>query len=121
MSNPHKRYSRTSRQSTTVVSSPQSNANNNNSTQNDGGNSNLDDSGIYTPLPKHIPFPDVPHSNEIINEIFIFLFTIVSAAAQFMHLYRTVWWLPDSHTNHTMVCGFKLLDLIKLVIFFVFF
>lgn len=58
------------------------------------------------PLPKHINFPDVPH-NEFFNELFIFAFTIVSVLTQFMHLYRTVWWLPDSYTHQTIVrfCG----------------
>lgn len=63
----------------------------------------FDENSIYTPLPKHIPFPDVPSSSEILNEFFIFMFSLISAGAQFMHLYRTVWWLPDSYTNHTIV------------------
>lgn len=54
------------------------------------------------PLPKHINFPDVPH-NEFFNEFFIFAFTIISVLTQFMHLYRTVWWLPDSYTHQTIV------------------
>lgn len=62
-------------------------------------------SGLTTyPLqPKHIRFPDVPYSSELINELMIFVYTIIATAMQFLHLYRTVWWLPESNTNQTMV------------------
>lgn len=67
------------------------------------GGVNYDEQHSYAPLPKHIPFPDVPHNIEFVSEFSIFFFTLIAAGAQFMHLYRTVWWLPDSYTNHTMV------------------
>jgi hypothetical protein len=73
------------------------------SNSNPDGTNNCDDSNqTYAPMPKHIAFPDVPHSPEILNELLIFVFTIVSAGGQFMHLYRTVWWLPDSFTHQIM-------------------
>lgn len=53
--------------------------------------------------PKHIRFPDVPYHSELLNELLMFAYTIMAAAMQFMHLYRTVWWLPESNTNQTMV------------------
>lgn len=61
--------------------------------------------GIQTclPQPKHIRFPDVPYSSELVNELMIFMYTMIATAMQFLHLYRTVWWLPDSNTSQTMV------------------
>lgn len=53
--------------------------------------------------PKHVRFPDVPYHSELLNELLMFAYTIIAAAMQFMHLYRTVWWLPESNTNQTMV------------------
>lgn len=53
--------------------------------------------------PKHVRFPDVPYHSELLNELMMFAYTIIAAALQFMHLYRTVWWLPESNTNQTMV------------------
>lgn len=53
--------------------------------------------------PKHVRFPDVPYHSELLNELMMFAYTIIAAAMQFMHLYRTVWWLPESNTNQTMV------------------
>lgn len=59
--------------------------------------------GNYPPQPKHIRFPDVPYSSELVNELMIFVYTMIATAMQFLHLYRTVWWLPESNTNRTMV------------------
>lgn len=52
---------------------------------------------------QHIRFPDVPYSSELVNEFMIFLYTMIATAMQFLHLYRTVWWLPESNTNQAMV------------------
>lgn len=57
----------------------------------------------YPMQPKHIRFPDVPYSSELVNELMIFVYTMIATAMQFLHLYRTVWWLPESNTNQTMV------------------
>lgn len=57
----------------------------------------------YPLQPKHIRFPDVPYSSELVNELMIFIYTIIATAMQFLHLYRTVWWIPESNTNQTMV------------------
>lgn len=55
------------------------------------------------PPPKHIPFPDVPQQSEIVCEMVMFLYTGLAASAQFLHLYRSVWWLPESNTKHIVV------------------
>lgn len=60
-------------------------------------------SSSYVPQPKHIRFPDVPYQSELLNELMVFSYTIISAAMQFLHLYRTVWWLPESNTEQSMV------------------
>lgn len=57
----------------------------------------------YPIQPKHIRFPDVPYSSELVNELMIFAYTLIATAMQFLHLYRTVWWLPESNTNQAMV------------------
>lgn len=57
----------------------------------------------YPTQPKHVRFPDVPYSSEIVNELMIFAYTLIATAMQFLHLYRTVWWLPESNTNQAMV------------------
>jgi len=61
-----------------------------------------EENNTYAGLPKHITFPEVPHNSEFLNELWMFVFTILAAATQFLHLYRTVWWLPNSHTHQTM-------------------
>lgn len=58
----------------------------------------------YPPI-KHIPFPPLASQfqSDLINEWLLFAFSFWAAGLQFLHLYRTVWWLPDSYTNQTMV------------------
>lgn len=60
-------------------------------------------SGNFAPSPKHIPFPDIPSNSDLINECIIFLFALFSAGMQFLHIYRTAWWFPESHVNHAIV------------------
>lgn len=57
--------------------------------------------------PKHIPFPDIPQNSELLNEFLMFAYTALAASMQFLHLYRSVWWLPESHSKHAMVFFFN--------------
>lgn len=58
---------------------------------------------MYTPFPKHVPYPNTEQSSELMNELFIFGFTIIASATQFLHLYRSVWWLPNSYNRQAVV------------------
>lgn len=62
---------------------------------------------VPPPPPKHIPFPDVPQSSEMLNELLMFGYTSLATSLQFLHLYRTVWWLPESHTKYAMVSKYS--------------
>lgn len=53
--------------------------------------------------PKHYPFPNIPIDDDIFFEFLMCFFTIMSASLQYLHLYRTVWWLPHSYTNQAVV------------------
>lgn len=53
--------------------------------------------------PKHIPIPHIPQESAIVFETYMFAFTTVASFLQFLHLYRSVWWLPQSYTRYTMV------------------
>ncbi|XP_053685167.1 transmembrane protein 39A-B [Sabethes cyaneus] len=78
-----------------------------------GGNSALngEEDGQYSfgvPFPKHVPFPNKDFSSEVMNEFIIFMFTAIASATQLLHLYRTVWWLPNSYTHQAV--NFYLID-----------
>lgn len=62
---------------------------------------------LTTPLPKHLPFPDLPQESELLHELLIFFYTIIASTMQFLHIYRTVWWLPNSYRSEAMVKYFK--------------
>lgn len=65
--------------------------------------------------PKHIPFPYIPQDSELLFEIMNFIFTLVATGLQFLNLYRTAWWLPQSYNNQAMVSYcFVMLNLEKL-------
>lgn len=53
--------------------------------------------------PKHFPFPNTPIENDCFFEGLMCIYTVFAAGLQFLHLYRSVWWLPHSYTNHAMV------------------
>lgn len=66
-------------------------------------NNNSSNTSAYPTQPKHLRFPDGWNS-EVLNELIMFAFAVIATAMQFLHLYRTVWWLPESHTSQSMVC-----------------
>ena len=41
-------------------------------------------------------------------EAFVFVFSIVTLGLQYINLYKTVWWLPNSHSNYAL--NFYLID-----------
>ncbi|KDR22636.1 hypothetical protein L798_12768 [Zootermopsis nevadensis] len=58
--------------------------------------------------PKHIPIPSIPQDGKFVFEVIMFVFTGMTSFLQFLHLYRTVWWLPQSYTRFAM--NFYLID-----------
>lgn len=58
--------------------------------------------------PKHIPVPSIPQEGNFKFEITMFVFTVMTSFLQFIHLYRSVWWLPQSYTRYTV--NFYLID-----------
>ncbi|KAI1294644.1 Transmembrane protein 39A [Halotydeus destructor] len=59
--------------------------------------------------PKHIALPRLPGEHELLFEFNTVVLFIVAMATQYLNLYRTVWWLTQSHTNTFM--NFHLIDL----------
>lgn len=55
------------------------------------------------PAPKHIPFPTTPVDSDLFFEAMMCFYTVVCTMLQYLHLYRSVWWLPHSYTNHAVV------------------
>ncbi|XP_070508466.1 transmembrane protein 39A [Chironomus tepperi] len=71
-------------------------------------------------VPKHIAFIQscfTQGENEILSELIIFMFTLIAASSQFVHLYRSVWWHPESYHNYSM--NFYLIDKSLVVFIFV--
>ncbi|XP_059479426.1 transmembrane protein 39A isoform X2 [Neocloeon triangulifer] len=60
------------------------------------------------PSQRHIPMPDIAVDGELFHECLMFMFSSVSCGLQFLHLYRSVWWLPMSNSKYAM--NFYLVD-----------
>lgn len=71
----------------------------------DGGTDDrqLSNNATYPTQPKHLRFPDASFHSEVLNELIMFGFSVIATAMQFLHLYRTIWWVPESHTSQSMV------------------
>lgn len=53
--------------------------------------------------PKHVPIPVVPVDGQLTFEALSLAISIIAACLQLLNLYRTVWWLPHSYNNYSMV------------------
>ena len=53
--------------------------------------------------PKHVPIPAVPVDGQLMFEALSLGISIVAACLQLLNLYRTVWWLPQSYNEYSMV------------------
>ncbi|XP_073982400.1 transmembrane protein 39A [Rhodnius prolixus] len=69
---------------------------------------NVEGNQSKTISPKHMPVPVLPQDSNVTFEVIMFLFTGTATFLQFLHLYRTVWWLPQSYTRYAM--NFYLID-----------
>ncbi|XP_034940123.1 transmembrane protein 39A [Chelonus insularis] len=58
--------------------------------------------------PKHVPIPAVPVDDQLFFEALSFGISIAAALMQFLNLYKTVWWLPQSYNDYSM--NFYLID-----------
>lgn len=62
-----------------------------------------------TLAPKHIPIPTVAADDQLKFETISFLICFFVTSLQMLNLYRTVWWLPQSYNNYSMVQSSNLL------------
>ena len=68
-----------------------------------------DSSGNVVPLasmvvlPKHSYLPDIPMDSNLYFEGMLFVFGIITMCLQYINLYKTVWWLPQSHAQYALV------------------
>lgn len=53
--------------------------------------------------PKHVPIPAVPVDGQLMFEALSLGISIIAACLQLLNLYKTVWWLPASYNEYSMV------------------
>merc|ERR1711976_294969 len=54
------------------------------------------------------PIPMISHDGPIVFEAFIFIYCMMALLLQYLHLYKSVWWLPHSYNSYAM--NFYLID-----------
>ncbi len=63
--------------------------------------------------PKHAHIAEMQADGNLMFEAMVFVFAVVALGLQYINLYKTVWWLPHSHSRFalvsiTRVCGLHL-------------
>ena len=53
--------------------------------------------------PRHSHVPEIGLDNNFLFEGFVFVFGSMVLLLQYINLYKTVWWLPQSHSNYALV------------------
>lgn len=87
-----------------------STAHSSNGGTNGGSVNGTDDKRVSEPVggrplaPKHVPIPAVPVDGQLMFEALSLGVSIIAACLQLLNLYRTVWWLPQSYNEYSMVC-----------------
>lgn len=56
--------------------------------------------------PKHVPIPTVPVDGQLTFEAISLGISVIAACLQLLNLYRTVWWLPQSYNDNSIVIYF---------------
>ena len=59
--------------------------------------------GVRLLAPKHVPIPSIPVDGQLMFEALSLATSIIAACLQLLHLYRTIWWLPQSYNEYSMV------------------
>jgi hypothetical protein len=57
--------------------------------------------------PRHPHVPEVSPDGRIFFESLYFVYSIMCLCWQYVHMYKTVWWLPQSHSHYALVSLLK--------------
>lgn len=57
----------------------------------------------YSISPKHIAIPYLAVESELLFEVLVLLLFSICTLSQYINIYRTVWWLPQSHIDTMLV------------------
>ena len=49
------------------------------------------------------PIPVIAHDGPLQFEIIMFAYMVVALLLQYLHLYKSVWWLPHSYNSYAVV------------------
>ncbi|KAI0231476.1 Transmembrane protein 39A-A [Lamellibrachia satsuma] len=65
-------------------------------------------SALLVIQPKHAHIPEIPTDSNVIFESMVFVFALICLCLQYVNVYKTVWWLPHSHSGYAL--NFYLID-----------
>ena len=95
--------------SNTSINSGQQRVNHNNCTSEPSSTSNSNSinfteaSNSDSTTPKHISISYPSSDHALVYETVVLVFSFSAFSLQLLHLYRTVWWLPQSYTQFALV------------------
>jgi hypothetical protein len=53
-------------------------------------------------------YTDIPTDSNLFFELLLFIYCVVALGLQYINIYRTIWWIPNSYNNYAM--SFYLVD-----------
>lgn len=78
-----------------------------------GESSSTNGSGMSLSAMSSKPIPPLPHDGPFTFEIIVFAYMTVALLLQYLHLYKSVWWLPHSYNSYAV--NFYLIDPLLIV------
>ncbi|KAI7685894.1 Transmembrane protein 39A [Sarcoptes scabiei] len=53
-------------------------------------------------VPEHVDLPELSDENELLYEMQTIVIFIIAMSTQYLNLYRTFWWMPDTYRRYAM-------------------
>lgn len=67
----------------------------------------IDSNSVFTP-PDHVELPELSDENELLYEMQTIVIFVIAMSTQYLNLFRTFWWMPDTYRRYAMVCNMNL-------------
>ncbi|KAI7685898.1 hypothetical protein SSS_05357 [Sarcoptes scabiei] len=68
----------------------------------DNSNERNENATLFT-VPEHVDLPELSDENELLYEMQTIVIFIIAMSTQYLNLYRTFWWMPDTYRRYAMV------------------
>lgn len=65
-------------------------------------NFSTDPTSSFT-APEHVDLPEISDENELLYELQTIVIFVIAMSTQYLNLFRTFWWMPETYRRYAMV------------------